>query len=308
MRPFQQLPFGDVPDLPRVPHPYFETPSRTVRVPTEHFGEVDAHVRVAGSGPPLLLVHGFMTSSYSFRYVIGPLAERFTVYVPDLVGAGRSGKPDRSYGPDAVADWIAALVRSLGIEGTACVGNSLGGYLAMRAVLRHERIFSRLVNLHSPGVPTPRMWALRAALAVVPATDRIVRGLVWRDPERWVHRNVHYWDETLKSREEHREYAAPLRTQEGVRAFYRMLDETLDPRAMRRFVRELEGRGRFPVPLLLLYAKKDPMVPPSVGRALRELLPDARFEEIAEGSHFAHVDAPAAFLGAVVPFLGGEPK
>jgi pimeloyl-ACP methyl ester carboxylesterase len=60
------------------------------------------------------------------------------------------------------------------------------------------------------------------------------------------------------------------------------------------------------VPLLLLYAKRDPMVPPAVGRALHALVPDARFEEIAEGSHFAHVDAPEAFLRVVLPFLGAE--
>jgi pimeloyl-ACP methyl ester carboxylesterase len=147
------------------------------------------------------------------------------------------------------------------------------------------------------------MWALRLGLWGLPGSFALVRSLVRRDPERWVHSNVHYFDETLKSREEHREYARPLRTDEGLRAFYRQLDETLDVRAMSRFAAELERRGRFPIPLLLVYARRDPMVPPSVGAALRRLLPDARFVELEEASHFAHVDAPEAFLDATAGFL-----
>ena len=125
-----------------------------------------------------------------------------------------------------------------------------------------------------------------------------------RDPERWVHKNVHYWDETLKSKEEHREYAAPLRTPDGVRAFYRMLAETLAPGAMSAFVKELARLdGRFPIPLQLLYAKEDPMVPPIVGDRLRALLPTAEYARLERGSHFAHVDAPDLFLALALPFL-----
>ncbi len=72
---------------------------------------------------------------------------------------------------------------------------------------------------------------------------------------------------------------------------------------MRRFEAELRSRRGFPIPLLLVYAKRDPMVPPSVGDRLRALLPTARFEQLADASHFAHVDAPDAFLRAAVPFL-----
>jgi pimeloyl-ACP methyl ester carboxylesterase len=117
---------------------------------------------------------------------------------------------------------------------------------------------------------------------------------------------VHYFDERLKSREEHREYAAPLRTPEGVAAFHRMLRQTMDPSAMLAFVKELwRLGGRFPIPLQLVYAKSDPMVPPRVGAVLRRALPSASFVELARGSHFAHVDAPELFLRTVRPFLAG---
>jgi pimeloyl-ACP methyl ester carboxylesterase len=301
--PFRQLPFGEVPELPRVPHRYAETRFETVSVSTSHFGRVATHVRIHGAGPPLLLVHGFMTTSYSWRYVLDLLGAHFTLYIPDLVGCGASEKPDVPYTPDALAAFIVALVDALGIRGCAAIGNSMGGYLCMRSVLQDPGVFSRLVNLHSPGIPTARMRALRVALAMVPRWQSALAWMVRRDPERWVHRNVHYFDETLKSREEHRAYATPLARPDGLNAFARQLEETLDVREMGRFESMLAARGSFPIPLLLLYARRDPMVPPVVGERLKELIPSAEFAWLEDASHFAHVDASERFVKAVTPFL-----
>jgi pimeloyl-ACP methyl ester carboxylesterase len=304
-KPFEQLAFADVPDEPRLPHPYFAARVVDVRVPSQPFGDVSIHVRVYGAGPPLVLIHGFMTSSYSWRYLLEPLGARFTLYVPDLVGAGRSDKPDCSYHPDRVATFIGELMTALGIRGAPVFGNSLGGYLAMRLALQDSSAMSRLINLHSPGLPTGRMWALKIASSLVPFRSALVRRLVWRNPELWVHQNVHYFDETLKSRQEHREYAEPLRSSDGVRAFSRMLFETLDVGAMSDFARKLRALdGKFPIPLQLLYAERDPMVPPIVGERLRALLPSAEFVQMPNTSHFAHVDTPDLVMRAITPFLG----
>jgi pimeloyl-ACP methyl ester carboxylesterase len=304
MEPFRQLPFEEVPETPRLAHRYAETEARTIAVRTDALGAVRTHVRVFGAGPPLLLVHGFMTSSYSWRYVLPALGARFTLYMPDLPGAGRSDKPKGSYAPDAIAAHLVALIDGLGIRGTPVIGNSLGGYLTMRAALRDPAAISRLVNLHSPGIATARMRALRMATRLTPGWGRVLAALVRRDPERWVHRNVHYYDETLKSREEHREYAAPLRDPAGLEAFLRQLVETLDAREMDRFADALRARP-FPIPLQLVYARRDPMVPPVVGRKLAALVPEARMVWLEEASHFAHVDATDRFVAAVLPFLEG---
>jgi len=302
--PFSPLPFADVPELPRLAHRFWESALRTVRIETPAWGALDVSVRVFGHGPPLLLVHGLMTTSYSWRYVLPLLGEHFTLYMPDLVGSGRSDKPDVRSHPDDLADSIGATMRALGIAGCPVVGNSMGGYLCMRLALRDPAAMSRLVNLHSPGVVTPRNIALSTAWRLLPRPEAIVRALVNIDPERWVHRNVHYWDETLKSREEHREYAAPLKMPEGVRAFARNLGDTLDVGAMRDFERRLRGLGgRFPVPLRLVYAERDPMVPAEVGGRLHALLPTAEMVWLKDASHFAHVDATERFVEAIGDFL-----
>jgi pimeloyl-ACP methyl ester carboxylesterase len=301
--PFRQLPFDEVPDAPRVPHRWADAVRSDLAITTPELGSTRIAVHSYGpaTAPPLVLVHGLMTAGYSFRYLLALLGARYRLVIPDLPGAGESDHPDVYLGPDVLARAIIATVDALGMRGARVIGNSMGGYLCMRAALLDPGAIGRLVNLHSPGVPTARMRALRWALRVLPArwlVDRMVR----RDPERWVHRNVHYFDESLKSREEHRIYAAPLATPAGRRAFYRHLHDALDAREMARFARALRATP-FPIPLLLVYAERDPMVPPAVGERLHALVPSARFVRLADASHFAHVDAAERFVEAIGEFL-----
>lgn len=278
-----------------------ELERKSIDVRSEHFGSVMIRYREYGSGDPLLLVHGLMTSGYSFRYLLEPLGRHYRLIVPDLVGCGESDKPDVGYSAPALARFIGELMHALGVRGCDVVGNSLGGYLCMQLALSDAGALDRLVNIHSPGVPMARLYALRAGLAM-PGTRVILDWWMARDPERWAHRNVHYYDETVKSREEARVYGAPLATMEGRRAFIRYLAEALDPGEMRAFVQKL-ARAPFPVPMLLLFAERDPMVPPRVGETLGKLAAGSELTWLEQCSHFMHVDRPEACADAILRFL-----
>jgi pimeloyl-ACP methyl ester carboxylesterase len=304
--PFRQGRFEDIPARPRLSHGYFETRVEEVPVETPALGRMRTHVRVHGSGPPLLLVHGLMTTSYSWRYALAPLGERFTCYAPDLPGAGRTDRAnDHPYHPEAIAQWLGALQRALGIRGERVIGNSMGGYLCLRLALSDPDAISRLVCAHAPGVPELRLLALGAALAI-PGARAVLSRVIRRDPHRWAHANVHYWDESLKSMEEAREYGDPLASPEGAAAFIKYLAETMALGPIKEFQRVLfERRMRnepFPVKTLLLYARRDPMVPPRFGPLLAERL-GVPLVWLDEGSHFAHVDALDRFLPPVLEFL-----
>ena len=304
LRPFEALPFDELPSLPRRPHGYFRSSAHTLELRSRHFGTMNVNWRETGSGPPLLLVHGLMTTSYSWRYVMEPLAERFRVIVPDLPGAGRTDKPKVRYGARDLAEWLGELMAELGIRGAAAIGKSLGGTICMQLALGDPEALGRLVVVHAPAFPEPRLMALHAALRT-PGAGRALARWVRRAPERWAHAHVHYHDETLKSLEEVREYARPLAEPAGARAFVRWLTDALAPAELSRLVRgleRLEGRG-FVVPLLLVYARSDPMVPPEIGERLAALLGDVPLVWLEDSSHFAHVDTPEAFLDAVLPFL-----
>jgi pimeloyl-ACP methyl ester carboxylesterase len=248
-----------------------------------------------------------MTSSYSWRYLLEPLGSSYRVYAPDLPGCGHTQPaPRRRHSAAALASFLGDLQKQLGIEGCSAIGNSLGGYLCMQRVLQEPGSFDRLAVVHAPGLPQARLRALHLALKV-PGAAAALRGVVRRDPLRWAHRNVHYYDETLKSLEEAREYGKPLATKEGAESFVRYLADSLDPAELTRFVAELEqrrDRGRpFPIPLMLIYARQDPMVPPAIGPKLHRLVPDAEFRWLERSSHFAHVDSPGRVVALTDDFL-----
>jgi pimeloyl-ACP methyl ester carboxylesterase len=301
LAPFRQLPFGQVPEEPRIPHRWAQASRQDVTITTDELGTCRIAVHTYGSGPPLVLVHGLMNPGYSFRYLLELLGDRYRLVIPDLPGGGASDCPDVYLGPDVLAKALVATCDALGIRGAPAIGNSMGGYISMRAAMLDAGVFSRLVNLHSPGLPTFKMGALRWALRILPSWP-LIDWLVRRDPERWVHKNVHYYDETLKSRQDHRELSAPLKEREGRRGFYRHLRDTLDTREMKKFERALRERP-FPIPLLLVYSERDPIVPPAMGDRLHALVPAAELVRLTECSHFAHVDAAPRFVAAIEPFL-----
>ena len=311
-RPFQQGRFADLPDTPRLPHAFEACDTRDIMVAaSQGWPRLRIHVRVFGTGPPLLLIHGLMTSSYSWRYAFELLGKHYTCYAPDLPGAGRSqAAPHADYRPHSLAHWLLAMQRALNIEGCDIIGNSMGGYLAMVMAICRPNAIGRLVNLHSPGVTVPRLRALRVARRI-PGARRALRAIVQASPLRWAHRHVHYYDESLKSLEEAREYGAPLATEDGFGAFFKYLSETMDAASMDAFTAELEQRAAgglaFPVPMLMVYAEADPVVEPAVGVALARRIPGVNFRWLERASHFAHVDAAERFSTIALEFLRSPP-
>ncbi len=306
-KPFKRVPLAELPTVPRVAHSWGRTTSRDIAIDSRSFGRLSCHVRIYGSGPPLLLVHGLMTASYSWRYVLDALGAHYTLYMIDLPGAGRSEGPDVAFSAQSLATLIHEVCEALGIVGCDAIGNSMGGYLCMQAALSYPDLFRKLVNIHSPGVPHPRYAALGAALSTR-AGEALLRWMVHRDPKAWVWRNVHYFDETLKSYEELEEYAMPLSTREGVLAFTRYMREALSNSEMTNFVAALAARRDanvpFPMPLLLLYSDRDPLVNPKNGDTFKALIPSAKLSWLSNTSHFAHVDTPEPVVREVLAFFG----
>jgi pimeloyl-ACP methyl ester carboxylesterase len=308
MVPFAQLPFERIPERPRRAHGYFESAARTVSLDSDVFGPHDVHVRELGSGEPLLLIHGLMTTSYSWRFVLEPLAKRFRVIAPDMVGCGASGKPlGKMYSARNLGRWVGELQRALGVRGCVVVGNSLGGLVCKWLALDDPDAMRLLVDIHSPVFPEPRYTALAVALAT-PGAKALLRWMIRRDPLRWAHRNVHYFDETLKSLEEAHAYGDPLESDEGARAFVHYLSDAVAPSGFRAIAARLEALARegteLAVPLKLVYARRDPMVSPSNGERMSRLFPRTEMVWLEESSHFPQVDSPDELVRHILRWAG----
>src|SRR4051795_12239870 len=87
------------------------------------------HFARAGSGPPLILLHGWPEFWLTWEPVMTRLADRFTLYAPDLRGFGDSDKPEGPFGPDQQAADMLALMDALGLPQAGIVGHDVGGAL-----------------------------------------------------------------------------------------------------------------------------------------------------------------------------------
>src|SRR5690242_7089248 len=125
------------------------------------------HFTVTGSGPPLILLHGFPQTHAMWADVAPLLAGEFTVICPDLRGYGESPKPATGYSKREMAQDVLELAHSLGFERFALAGHDRGALVAFRAGLDHPEAISHLVCLDV--LPTIDMWnvlhGVEAALA-----------------------------------------------------------------------------------------------------------------------------------------------
>src|SRR3982751_1339957 len=119
--------------------------------------------RIAGSGPPLLLIHGIGDSSATWRTVLPTLARHHLVIAPDLLGHGQSAKPRADYSVAAYANGMRDLLGVLGIERVTLVGHSLGGGGAMQFAYQFPERTERLVLVASGGAGRAVSPLLRAA-------------------------------------------------------------------------------------------------------------------------------------------------
>ena len=127
---------------------------------------VSLHAAVAGSGSPIVLLHGFPQTHLMWRHVARDLADEHTVICPDLRGYGASSKPADGYSKRVMAADIVALADALGFPRFALAGHDRGALVAFRAGLDHPDVITHLACLDV--LPTLDMWdVLHGANAAV---------------------------------------------------------------------------------------------------------------------------------------------
>lgn len=256
------------------------------------------HVEAAGEGFPLLLVHGFGGSTYSWRHVLPELAEQRRVIAVDLYGFGFTERPQQlgSYSREGQVELLVGLLDALGIEQTDVMGHSYGGGLAMTLAAYHpERVRSLvLVDSTAPEYALERRNALAALPPVTWGFTRVyaLRPKVVR---RALERSWH--DDSLITDRMVSEYLERLKVEGAARA-YRGLTTPLiddDPRPVR--FEDIEQ------PVLIVWGEEDALIGPQFGRKASERMPRARFVSLPDAGHSPMEESPEAFLAVVEPFL-----
>ncbi len=267
-------------------------------------------VFVVDCGPrdaePLLILHGFPSSSNDFHRVIDRLAERHRVVLHDHLGFGLSEKPaSYSYSLHEQADVALGVWRQLGIDRGHLLGHDYGTSIATELLARRER---RLLPLDvrsltlANGSVLIELARLRLSQRIArspllgPAFGRLVPGAyfkrvvrrLWGDPSRAIDADLDaMWEGILHAEGRLRMHA--LSRYIGERYRFR-----------ERWVGALE---RFDRPALVLWARRDPVAVAAIGEGLADAIPGARLEWLDDLGHYPMLEDPDAWTGRLLAFL-----
>jgi pimeloyl-ACP methyl ester carboxylesterase len=243
----------------------------------------------AGTGTPVVMLHGLGATKVSFLPTLAALAGSHRAIAIDLPGFGDSVKPVRAaYDPAYFARTVVALLDAMGIERAHLVGNSMGGRVAIEVGLRHPDRARRLGLLapslawlrERPWAPLLKLVAPQLGL-IQPAPRSVVEAIVRRvvpgAHEEWTAAGI---DEFLRS------YLTPR----GRAAFYASarniyLEDPYGPHGLWTRLPELSP------PSLFIWGRRDTLVPIGFEEHVREVLPTAEHLELP-GGHVPQLESP----------------
>jgi pimeloyl-ACP methyl ester carboxylesterase len=247
-----------------------------------------------GSGPPVILVHGFGSSIYTWAEVIPILARDHDVIAVDLPGFGGSDVPGH-FDREASAELLARVMDGLGVLRASFAGNSLGGALSAVTAARHPGRVDRLVLIDAAGYnlsPQDRPPMLRM-MAAIPGRLQDL----W--PQRPVLRmglKQVFYDDSRVTHDKVEEYLAPM-ARPGARKAARALlasGETFGLPGLLKGVR---------APTLVIWGADDVWVPPADADRFVRDIPGARKVLIPQCGHVPQEEKPQEVAALIADFL-----
>jgi epoxide hydrolase 4 len=277
-------------------------------MPFMQIGDTNLHYVEEGSGPLIVLLHGFPEFWYSWRKQIPALAAAgFRVIAPDLRGYNDSSRPQDvdAYRLTEIVSDIAGLIvqsggQSSGQNGGRCtlVGHDWGGYAAWYLAMLHPALVERLIILNAPH-PKPLAREINRSLEqklrlsyqlffnIPVVSDAIVRLAL---PTILRRAGSFTEDET---REYKRAWRKP-RVVWAMLAYYRALRRSRGE--MRSLLRRIDA------PTLLIFGERDPVFTLPTTERFEDVVPNVRVERIPGAGHFVQTDAPEIVNKLIVDF------
>jgi pimeloyl-ACP methyl ester carboxylesterase len=250
-------------------------------MPTERLNGVDIYFEDQGSGYPVLMTHGYGSTSAMWRPQVEPLTKRYRLITWDMRGHGETDSPEEqsAYSEAHTVEDMAALLRRLGVEQAVIGGLSLGGYMSLGFNLAHPEMVRALILCDTgPGYRNPQAregWNETA----------------YRRAERFEERGLEALGaspEVEAARRQHRSAAGLAKAARGMLAQF-------DSRV-------IESLDKISVPTLIIVGEND--TPFLAGTDyMANKIPNARKVVIPNAGHAANIDQPEAFNQAVLEFL-----
>jgi len=260
-----------------------------------------------GSGPALIMLHGLLGYSYSWRYAMPALAPYRTVYAPDMLGAGFSDRPkgiDHSMRGTALR--LLRFAGNLGLESFDLLGTSRGGPVAMAAAAEcvdGGKLRVRRLVLVCPVNPYSAHGRWLAQLAGSRAGAAVVRAVLERVPALYPYWHGRMFGDRSKIPPGSLEgYKAPM-ARPGLfeHALSIVRTWTADLRELEALLPKLEQ-----IPTLLMWGSKDPAVYASSMEPLARHFANVQTVVFPGVGHLPYEECPEEFNRALVEFLTGQ--
>lgn len=270
---------------------------------------VALHLHEGGSGgPPVVLVHGFGGTSFSWRHLFPAIARRHRTLAFDLPGHGYSDRPEGfDYSPLRLGKLLLSLMEAEHVEEAVVVGNSYGGAVAVSALLHameadgpSQRRISKLVLVDAAGYPQPIPWHVK--LLRVPLLRSVMPALV---PPRLLMRFVvsaMYGKNGKPEKAQIREYANAYAVP-GTRRAYREYAALMQPEDFEEYVARYRS---IEVPTLVITGDRDRVVPPEVAERYHADIAGSRLVVVKGAGHIPQEECPATVLEPLGEFLGED--
>lgn len=266
----------------RVQSNYVETAEGRV-----HYYE--AEPRIPGGGVPLVLVHGLADRSESWVELLPRLRKAgFHVYAPDLLGYGRSPRPDDSdYSIATQEKFVEDFIQALGLQKTDVAGWSMGGWVTLKLALDHPDVVDRVVVYDAAGITFKKDFSdtlfhlntpedVNALLARLEPHAKPLPLFVARDAVR-----VHHDDQMVVDRG-----MTSMLTRKD------LLDKDLP---------------KLQQPLLIVWGGDDALTPLAIGQDMHRMVPTSELDIVEGCGHLAPVRCPARVAKATADFLKDDP-
>jgi pimeloyl-ACP methyl ester carboxylesterase len=249
--------------------------------------------------PPVLLLHGIPSLSYSWTEVMPALAEQgFRSIAPDWIGFGRSSFPDRrdfAYTPDAFIDALAAFLKTLEIQQFYLVAQGFLGSVGLQYALRHPDQVQRLAVLNAPVSPDAKLpWKIQQL--GLP----LVGDMMTQDP-LLVDRTLEAGSRFVVSDEDLDVYRRPfLKSSDAGRS----LLATVRNLQLKQAMAEISsGFSRWAQPTLIVWGMADPWLPFTQAETFAGTLQNAQIVKLEEGGHYPQEHWSVEVSNALIPFL-----
>jgi len=265
---------------------------------------ISIHYKISGEGYPLIiLLHGFGASTFSWREVMEPLSEEFTVVAFDRPGFGLTYRPFgeelkdfNPYSLEGQVELTALLIQYFGFEKAILIGNSAGGLTALETALKYPDKVLGLVLVDAAiysanadsflfrlltSTPQVRYLGPLVSRAFL-GNSRNLLDLAWYDTGKLT-------PDILEG------YEKPLKAENWDRALWELT-----------LARKPYDYSKIPiihVPSLVITGENDRIVPVEDSVRLAKELPLAQLSIIPDTGHLPHEESPGEFLEIVMPFL-----